>query len=217
MNGSATALRIDAVDAFARTLYLRSKQAAPHTFDDAAVAVRQMHISLRHLRDETCEPKSVLNKPDASGLYAAELGPIVDHCEFALKQLETVLDRFDSGGGAENKRAAALTDRIASVTAKIEEKEMDIAFFLDTIQARPKSTKEATTAMPDQHTLDEMKHEIELLASQVFGRHSGVLHDDSEALWQGFKIELERQGFTSDELETHKVRPIQSSHHFHPM
>ncbi|OAA78725.1 hypothetical protein LEL_02211 [Akanthomyces lecanii RCEF 1005] len=200
MNGSATALRIDAVDAFARTLYLRTKQVAVPAFDDAAVAVRQMHISLRHLRVETGDPQSVLNKLDnTSAMYTAELAPIVDHCEFALKQLETVLDRV---AGADIKKDA-LTDRIASVTAKIAEKEMDVAFFLDTVQVRPKTT--SRESMPDQQTLEAIKHEIDLLASRVFSRHTGVLDDDSEALWQGFKTELERQRFTVDELEAHKA------------
>lgn len=202
MNGSATALRIDAVDAFARTLYLRTRQVPP-AFDDAAVAVRQMHISLRHLRVETGDPQSVLNNPDnTSDLYTAELAPIVDHCEFALKQLETVLDRVD--GADVNKDA--LTNRIASVTAKIAEKEMDVAFFLDTVQVRPKTT--ARESMPNQQTLETIKHEIDLLASKVFSRHTGVLEGDSEALWRGFKTELERQRFTADELEAHKVGKI---------
>ncbi|KAJ6785408.1 hypothetical protein PWT90_05784 [Aphanocladium album] len=205
MNGSATALRIDAVDAFARTLYLRTKQVAPPpTFDDAAVAVRQMHISLRHLRVEAGDPKSLLNAPadgESAGVYAAELAPVVDHAEFALKQLEAVLDRYD---GAENKDA--LTDRIASVTARIAEKEMDVAFFLDTVQVRPKSsTAKEAAPMPNHETLEEIKHEVEFMASKLFSRHSGVLENDSEALWLEFKTELERQGFTADELETHKA------------
>ncbi|OAQ97802.1 hypothetical protein LLEC1_02554 [Akanthomyces lecanii] len=200
MNGSAIALRIDAVDAFARTLHLRIKHVAPPAFDDAALAVRQMHISLRHLRVETADPHSVLNSPDStSTMYAAELTPIVDHCEYALKQLETVLDRVDGA----NVKKHLLTDRVASVTAKIAEKEMDLAFFLDTVQVRPRTT--SRESMPDQQTLEAIKHEIERMAPKVLGRHTGVLDDDSDALWQRFETELERQRFTAGDLEAHKA------------
>lgn len=206
MSGSATALRIDAVDAFARTLYLRTKQVPPPTFDDAAVAVRQMHISLRHLRVEAGHPTSLLNKPDSSAAYSRQLQPIVEDCEFALKQLETVLERFDkASGGAE---VSALKDRIASVTAKIAKEEMNVAFFLDTVQVRqkPESPDKDLETTPDTEVLDDIKYEVDSMASRLFSRHSGVLDNDSDALWREFRTELEREGFTPEELETHKVR-----------
>ncbi|KAM3544435.1 hypothetical protein ARSEF1564_002683 [Beauveria bassiana] len=198
MNGSVTALRIDAVDAFARTLYLRTKQVPSPTFDDAAVAVRQMHISLRHLRTEAANPKSALNKPESSScaVYAAELEPIVDHCEFALRQLETVLDRFDAAGNKD-----ALNSRIASITARIAQKEMDVAFFLDTVHERSKSN----TASPDHDMFAEMKHEIDSMASKVFSRHSGVLPSNSDALWREFRSELERRGFSAEQIDAQKT------------
>ncbi|KAM3561899.1 hypothetical protein ARSEF4850_002989 [Beauveria asiatica] len=198
MNGSVTALRIDAVDVFARTLYLRTKQVPSPTFDDAAVAVRQMHISLRHLRTEAANPKSLLNRPESSSyaVYAAELEPIVDHCEFALRQLETVLDRFDAAGNKD-----ALNSRIASITAKIAQKEMDVAFFLDTVHERPKSN----TASPDHDMFAEMKHEIDSMASKVFSRHSGVLPSHSDALWREFRSGLERRGFSAEQIDVHKT------------
>ncbi|KAM3512223.1 hypothetical protein MY11210_004141 [Beauveria gryllotalpidicola] len=198
MNGSVTALRIDAVDAFARTLYLRTKQVPSPTFDHAAVAVHQMHISLRHLRTEAANPKSLLNKPESSScaVYAAELEPIVDHCEFALRQLETVLDRFDAAGNKD-----ALNPRITSITAKIAQKEMDVAFFLDTVQQRPKRTP----ASPDHDMSAEMKREIDSLASKVFSRHTGVLPSHSDTLWHEFRLELERRGFSAEQLDIHKT------------
>ncbi|XWW97946.1 hypothetical protein V2A60_005942 [Cordyceps javanica] len=211
MNGTAAARRIDAVDAFARTLYQRTKQVPPPALDDAAVAVRQMYISLRHLRVEAADPKSLLNRSDSSSssssspsssspsssFYAAELEPIVDHCEFALRQLETVLDRFDA---APNKDA--LADRIASITAKVAQKETDLAFFLDTIQTRPSTTRAAT----DHKSLpDDMMFAIERSASKVLSRHAGVPETDVDSLWNEFKVELERQDFTADQLDTHKA------------
>ncbi|ATY61730.1 hypothetical protein A9K55_007033 [Cordyceps militaris] len=199
MNGSATACRIDEVDAIARALYQRTKQVAPPTLDHATLALRQMHISLRHLRAEAADPLSVLNTSDASSVdfYAAELEPITDHCEFALRQLEKVLDRFDA---ADHKEA--LTDRIAAVTTIVAEKEADLAFFLNTVQARPATV----AAVPEQVSLlDEMKQDIDLVATKIFSRRSGVHDADPEALWYEFKAELERQDFSSKELETHKV------------
>ncbi|KAJ2983833.1 hypothetical protein NQ176_g406 [Zarea fungicola] len=201
MNGSPTAMHIDAVDAFARTLYLRTKQIPPPTFDDAAVAVRQMHISLRHLREEARDAKSVLNRPD-SAVYTRQLQPIVEDCEFALKQLETVLGRYDNASGPPD--VAALIDRIASVTAKIAQEEMNVAFFLDTVQVHPKSTTDESPPLPDHATLDEITEEIDVMASRVFTRHAGAPDNDSEAIWREFRAELLKEAFTSDELDAHK-------------
>ena len=203
MSGSATAVRIDAADAFARTLYLRVKQTSSPAFDDVAVAVRQMHITLRHLRREAGDSKSVLNRPESAG-YVRQLQPIVEDVEFALKQLETVLGRFDNASGP--AEASGLTDRIASITARIAQEEMNVAFFLDTVQVRPSDVKAGTAPLPDKATFEEIKEEVDDMASRIFSRHNSVLDNDAHALWLEFKPELERQGFTSDELETHKVR-----------
>ncbi|OAA57287.1 hypothetical protein ISF_07208 [Cordyceps fumosorosea ARSEF 2679] len=190
MSGSAIARRIDHVDALARTLYQRTKQIPPPAFEDAAVAVRRMYMTLRGLRAEADDPKSVLSQSDSPATSFAALGPMIDHCEAALRQLETVLDRFDAAGKKDN-----LAGRVASV--ELAKKELDLAIFLDFVQTRAKTTS-TTTA---QQSADHMKHDVGATTSNVYSRHSHVRKADTEATLPQYKKTLERLGLTHDEIE----------------
>ena len=208
MNGSSTTTptvqHIDAVDAFARTLYLRTKQIPPPAFEDVALAVRQLHISLRHLRVEAADKDSPLNQPE-SPVYARQLQPIVQDCEFALKQLETVLERHDAA--PDRKSANALADRIASVRAKVAHEEMNVAMFLDTVQLRPSQTPTAPVHQ-DEVGLDAIQQKVDAIATRLFSRPSNTSFSaGDDTLWQDFKSELEKEGFSPQVLHKHKVRP----------
>lgn len=208
-----TVQHIDAVDAFARTLYLRTKQIPSPAFDDVALAVRQLHLSLRHLRFEAADKESLLNQPDAP-VYARQLQPIVQDCEFALKQLEAVLERHDAA--PDRASIDALSDRIASVRAKIAHEEMSVAMFLDTVQLRPQHAP-AAPLQQDDVSLDTIQQKVDAIATRLFSRPSNSSFSaGDDTLWQDFKSELEKEGFSPQVLHQHKVRPLALPHqHLH--
>ncbi len=208
-----TVQHIDAVDAFARTLYLRTKQVPPPAFDEVSLAVRQLHLSLRHLRVEAADKESLLYQPD-SPVYARQLQSIVQDCEFALKQLEAVLDRHYAA--PDRASIDALGDRIASVRAKIAHEEMNVAMFLDTVQLRPQHAP-AAPLQQDDVSLDAIQQKVDAIATRLFSRPSNASFSaGDETLWQDFKSELEKEGFSPQVLHQHKVRcPTPTRPHLH--
>lgn len=205
MSGGTTVEHIDAVDAFARTLYLRAKQAssASPRLEDVAAAVRQLHLALRHLRIEAADTDSLLNlnasdHPDVS-LYARQLRPIVEDCDFTLKQLETVLERHDGDDAADG--------RVAAIKAKLLNETTNIDMFLDTVQLHNPVTKPNGGAFDasSQSTLEGIKDQVDAIAAKLFARRDGSFSGE-DSLWKEFKVELEKEGFSPDVLRKHKVR-----------
>ncbi|KND90752.1 hypothetical protein TOPH_04539 [Tolypocladium ophioglossoides CBS 100239] len=176
MSGGNTLEHIDAVDAFARTLFLRAKQYPSPSLSDVASDVRQLHLALRHLRVEAADPDSLLNSGAASSVYARQVQPIVENCDFALKQLVTVLDKYDACGGRE---VDGLADRVAPVRRWLTNGTTSIDMFLDTVQLHNPANKPPVNA--------------------VQGNEAGL-----EGIKDKFKSELEKEGFSPQVLRQHK-------------
>ncbi|KAK0388356.1 hypothetical protein NLU13_4601 [Sarocladium strictum] len=208
--GDTTVEHIDAVDAFARNLYLRLKQFpssnADPPLDDVALAVKQLHLALRHLRVEAADRDSPLNRPDSAAVHARQLESLVEDCGFQLKQLDTALATIDIYEGSSSE---ARTDRLGNLRAKIANEKTGIDMFLDTIQLRNPADRPAGIVDGSQTGLENIKDKVDAIANSLFAQRArnangANLTDDEDRLWQEFKSELEKEGFSPQVLRRHK-------------
>ncbi|KFG82494.1 hypothetical protein MANI_015592 [Metarhizium anisopliae] len=194
---------IDAVDAFARTLFVRVEKYPSPLFTEVAAAVRRLHLALRHLRVEAADPDSLLGSADAS-VYARQLRPIVEDCDFALKQLKTTLEKFDGAGGRETD---GLVDRIAAVRSRLANETTSVDMFLDTVQLNnPANNAPEVVPQGSESNLENIKYKVDNIAARLFRRwntNSGIINDE-DSMWQEFKSELEMEGFSPHILHKHK-------------
>ncbi|PNY26267.1 Uncharacterized protein TCAP_03803 [Tolypocladium capitatum] len=204
MSGGSTLEHIDAVDAFARTLFLRAKQYPSSSLSDVAGAVRQLHLALRHLRVEAADPDSLINSGAASSVYACQVQPIVDDCDLALKQLVTILDEYDACGG---RKVDGLADRVAAVRSRLTNKTTSVDMFLDAVQLHhPAHPPPGNAVQGNEAGLEGIKDKVDNIAARLFtGRDSTALtDDDDDRRWKAFKSELEKEGFSPQVLRQHK-------------
>ena len=178
--GLSVEQHIDAVDAFARTLFIRSRE-SPSISD----AVRQLHIALRHLRVEAADPDSSLR----SDSHIYQLRDLVDECGASLRQLEGALDDGRRG------------DQLAGAVRRLRDRIDD---FLDAIQLQSRAT--IAPVNENQVGLEGIKDKVDAVATRIFARREGTFSDDEDSLWREFKTELENEGFSADVLKRHKVR-----------
>lgn len=171
---------IDAVDAFARTLFVRARDSP-----SISGAVRQLHTTLRHLRVEASDPDSVLG----SGTWDHQVNALVDDCGTALRQLESALD--------DGRRGDQLAGQVRHLRDRIDD-------FLDGVQLQSQ-----TAIVPvkcDESGLETIKDTVDTVAERVFSRRQGNFGNDEDQLWREFKSELEKEGFSSEVLKKNKVR-----------
>ncbi|EFY92345.1 hypothetical protein J3458_000960 [Metarhizium acridum] len=194
---------IDAVDAFARTLFVRVENHPSPLFTEVGASVRRLHLALRHLRVEAADPDSLLRSADAS-VYARQLRPIVEDCDFALKQLKTILEKFDGAGGRETD---GLVDRIAAVRSRLANETTSVDMFLDTVQLNnPANNAPEVVPQGSDSNLENIKDKVDNIAARLFRRwnaNSGIMNDE-DSMWQEFKSELEMEGFSPHILHQHK-------------
>ncbi|OTA62091.1 hypothetical protein K449DRAFT_434436 [Hypoxylon sp. EC38] len=204
---------IEQVDAFARKLYKRARAAGPE-LDEIATTVRNLHTVLKHLKFEAEDPESMLCA-DGSAVYVRQLTPILEDSEFALKQLETILEKkhvggdgLDGvGGGARMDGEKGWTmldsrerDMVDLLRAKLANQKLNIDMFLDTIQLYNPSKSRQMVDTSDAN-LDSIKDKVDAIASRICQRKNSNLTDgDEEELWEKFRDELERAGFSRDVL-----------------
>ncbi|KFA47221.1 hypothetical protein S40293_05483 [Stachybotrys chartarum IBT 40293] len=203
MSGDSTVEQIDAVDSFARALYQRAKQISSlQSFADVAATLRQLHVALRHLRVEATDPDSLLYATESS-VYARQLRPIVEDCGFSLQQLEAILNKYGETPRADDD---GLEDRIAVIRAKLVNERTNVEMFLDTVQLRNPATSPATVFDPSNSStsLEDIKDKVDKVANRVFSRPSSGEPDAEDGLWQEFKTELEKEGFSPQVLRKHK-------------
>jgi hypothetical protein len=226
-SGSAaiTASSIESVDAFARQLYRRARTAG-HDFTDIATVVRGLHTVLKHLRVEAEDPDSLLNSnpngDNQNSLYARQLMPIVEDCDFTLKQLDTILEKYGGGSsgdsadeehaGTSGRRSKEVESRekdmIALIRTKLANQKTNIDIFLDTVQLHNPVKARRPLPNPDGHQLDAIKDKVDAIATRLFQRRGTSGSEDDEELWQQFRTELEKEGFSSDVLRSNKVSHI---------
>ncbi|VUC32152.1 unnamed protein product [Clonostachys rosea] len=194
--------RIDAIDVFARNIYLQTKQ--DPSLAEVADAVRQLHTGLRHLRVEAADPDSLLSDP--SSVYSSQVSPLVEDCARTLRLLEHALN--DEGRG------------LGSVKAQLKGRKATIDSFLDAVQLQnPRSRPGKSVVDTTQPGLDSIKAKVDQVAEKIFQRKSSGFGDGDDSLWQEFQSELEGQGFDPAILRQHKdvlrayIRSIQTLSH----
>lgn len=213
---------IEGVDAFALRLYRRARNAGPD-FEDIAFVVRNLHTVLRHLKIEAEDPESLMNV-DHSGVYARQLTPIIEDCEFTLKQLNTIFDKHGgNSGGSGNDGQSSPTkhrtrmdgdlgwtmanverEKIGLIQSKLAKQKLNIDMFLDTIQLQnmSKSRRLIDTSGVD---LESIKDKVDAIATRICKRRNSGLNEDEEELWLRFRNELEREGFSREVLRKNQV------------
>ncbi|KAM5370797.1 hypothetical protein ACJA88_009868 [Fusarium oxysporum] len=204
MSGGSTVQRIDALDAFARTLYLRAKQSGL-PFTDVATAVRNLHIALRHLRIEAADQDSVLSNVQASSssVYGRQLEPLVDDCEFTLGQLERHLDKYGDGRAVMPEDERQRNQELSVIKHKLVGDKTSVEMFLDAVQLHAENRP--TRVVEGQEGLERIKDVVDEIATKLFrNRNEGSFTEDEDGLWREFKIELEDQGFSPQVLRKHK-------------
>lgn len=196
MSDPSVEQHIDAVDAYARTLFLRTRQDPDlYALTDA---VRQLHVALRHLRVEAADPDSLLASPRDT-VYAGQLRPLVDSSSATLGLLEDALDdRVDGREGAEAM--------LRTAGSRLRGEKASLDGFLDAVQLQ-KSTGAAARVVrvDDAEGLDRIKDKVDEVAKRVFSRRDSGFEDDEDRVWKEFKAELEKEGFSSTVLKKHKV------------
>lgn len=211
MSGGSTVQRIDALDAFARTLYLRAKQSGL-PFTEVATAVRNLHIALRHLRIEAADQDSVLSNVQTSSasVYSRQLEPLVDDCEFTLGQLERHLYKYGDGRAVMPEDERQRDQELSIIKHKLVGDKTSVEMFLDAVQLHAEN--KPARVVEGQEGLEKIKDVVDEIATKLFrNRNEGSFTDDEDGLWREFKIELEAQGFSPQVLRKHKVRVDQIS------
>lgn len=221
---------ISAIAATARGLYRRAKISGPE-FADVAPVVRALHTVIKHLRAEAEDPDSLLNSSQhESSVYARQLTPIVEDTDFTLKQLDTILEKYGSypsdqgsedGDSPRRNRANSSVkrmedrerDMVQLIRTKLANQKTNIDIFLDTVQLHNPTRQHQPVDLDraDDKQMNDIKDKVDAVAARIFQRRararlSGDAPDEShEDMWQQFRIELVKEGFSGDVLRKHKV------------
>ncbi|KAF6807668.1 hypothetical protein CSOJ01_08032 [Colletotrichum sojae] len=195
---NGTTIPIGAVDAIARALFRRAKTAGPE-FADIATVVRRLHTVLKHLKAEAEDPDSLLNAGSSATVYVRQLTPLVEDCDFTFKQLDTILEKYGGADRLEERER----DMVAMIRTKLANQKTNIDMFLDTIQLH--NPGKAQRIVDEQGgNLDNIKDKVDAIAARLFARRDSGIGDDEEDLWQQFRAELEKEGFSKDVLRKNK-------------
>lgn len=190
------------IDSVARDLYLRAKQCGPE-FAEVATAVRRLHTVLRHLRAEAHDPDSLLSC-DSKSIFVRQLQPVIEDCDFTLKQLETIIKKYGAvGSGARTTNLEERErDMIKLIRSKICKQKTNIDIFLDTVQLHNPAKTQRPMAKNDSN-LEVIKQQLDAIAEKLFrGREIGGDEDD---IWKQFRSALEAEGFSKEVLNNNKV------------
>ncbi|KAJ3524838.1 hypothetical protein NM208_g11892 [Fusarium decemcellulare] len=205
MSGGSTVQRIDAIDALARTLYLRAKQSGL-PFTDVASAVRNLHRALRHLRIEAADQDSRLNNsnPSSTSLYSRQLSPLIEDCDFTFAQLESLLDKYGDGRAVMPDEERLRDDGLSVMRTRLVNDKTSIELFLDAVQLHAEN-RPARVVDGSQAGLEGIKDKVDEIAAKLFrNRNESSFTEDEDDLWREFKTELENEGFSPQVLRKHK-------------
>ncbi|KAL0931475.1 uncharacterized protein CTRU02_214210 [Colletotrichum truncatum] len=198
MSNGTPVPNLSAVDAFARALFRRAKTAGPE-FADIATVVRRLHTVLKHLKVEAEDPDSLLNSGTGAAVYTRQLTPLVEDCDFTLKQLDTIIEKY----GGVDRLEGRERDMVAMIRTKLADQKTNIDMFLDTIQLH-NPTKAQRVVDEQGGNLDAIKDKVDAIAARLFARRDSGIGDDDEDLWQQFRTELEKEGFSKEVLRKNK-------------
>jgi hypothetical protein len=218
MSFGASPSDIIIVVTFARRLYRQCKNAGGE-YLEISREVRGLHTVLKHLKYEVEAPESVLNRDHS--LYATELAPIIGDCDFTLRELDELLQKYDRLGREGGmgrlwdkvRFGSAEMDQLGSIRMKLINHKTSITVFLDTIQLH-ESTRMSTVLDTQSGQLDTILDKVDNIAARM-GQRAGTImtnyDDDDTEVWKQFRRELVQEGFSSDVLQQHKVGGISSS------
>lgn len=214
MAHGVSAAYIAEVDETARQLYRQSRECvgpSRRAFEDVGSVVRGLHTVLKHLRAEADDPDSLLNSDSHGAVFSRRIVPVIEDVEFTLRQLETIIKNYgrgpeDGGSHAPRRNQDEVEDMIALVRTKLAEHKTSIDIFLDTVQLNnPSNTRRVVTPADEGPQLDAIKDKVDAIAAKLFKRRSSSIVDTDDDAWQQFKVELEKEGFSSDVLKKNKV------------
>jgi hypothetical protein len=208
---------IESVDAFARQLYRRTRDAGTD-FVDLAIAIRNLHTKLKHLDAEAQDHDSPLHDQSNSvsgvtqaSVYTRQLRSLIEDSDFALKQVNTVLEKhgetIDKGGTRRDSDLSETARKIDLIRGDVVSQTMKIDIFLDTVQLHnPAKTQPVPENVNDQQ-MDEIKNKVDAVANRLFAQRKdrSPIEADEDELWRSFKTELEREGFSPEVLRKNKV------------
>lgn len=207
---------IESVDAFARQLYRRARNAGTD-FVDLAIAVRNLHTALKHLDAEGKDPDSPLRQPSQGSVYARQLKSLVEDGDFALKQVNTLLERhgestgnaqeLGSGVARRDSDSAERARKIDLIRGDVISQTLKIDIFLDTVQLHNPAKTQRVLETADGQQMDVIKNKVDTIANRLFRerKDQSPVEVDEDELWQSFKSELEKEGFSPDVLRQNKV------------
>ena len=225
MSFGASPSDIIIVVTFCKALYRKCRSAGGE-YDEISREVRGLHTVLRHLKIEVEAPESPLNRD--SSLWGRQLAPIIGDCDFTLRQLDGLLMKYGrlSNNGGENspssprilwdrmKFGSNEMDQLGGIRVKLISHKTSLTLFLDTIQLH-QSGKMATTLDNHGGQLDVILDKVDKIATKMQHRSGSVMtnyDDDDKEVWKDFRRELIAEGFSSDVLQQHKVRPFLKTH-----
>lgn len=204
---------MDNVDSFAKQIY-RKARVAGVDFANVATTVRGVHTVLKHLKVEVEDSGSLLNT-DQSPVYARQVTSVVEDCNFALKQLDILLEKYGAKGsdgdgdfrdGAPEQHPLGSRERdlVALVNTKLENQQLNIDMFLNTVQLHNPS-KPHPIVQTSSANLESIKDTVDTIATKINQRRSSSVSDDNDELWLQFRDELEKEGFSKDVLRKNQV------------
>jgi hypothetical protein len=215
MSFGASPSDIIIVVTFARRLYRQCKNAGGE-YLEISREVRGLHTVLRHLKYEVEAPESTLNRDQS--LYARDLAPVIGNCDFTLRQLDELLQKYgrlgeNRSGGAERlwdkiRFGSAEMDQLGDIRMKLINHKTSITVFLDTVQLHESSRM--SQALDNQTgQLDIILDKVDKIGARMSQRNGSIMttyEDDDKEVWKEFRRELVAEGFSSDVLQQHKVR-----------
>lgn len=217
MSFGASPSDIIIVVTFARRLYKQCRNAGGE-YLEISREVRGLHTVLRHLKYEVEDPESILNRE--RNRYGRELAPIIGDCDYTLKQLDELLQKYGRLGREKDGSGKRLWDQIRFGSAEMDElgslrmklinHKTSITVFLDTIQLHESGRMSATLDVHGEQ-LDAILDKVDKVAARMGNRMDGggsvltTYDDDDKEVWKQFRRELVAEGFSSDVLMAHKV------------
>lgn len=199
---------------FTRRLYKHCKNAGGE-YLEISREVRGLHTVLKHLKFEVEDPESLLNRDHS--LYARDLAPVIGDCDYTLRQLDELLQKYgrlgEPGGGKarelwEKMRfGSAEMDQLGDIRMKLINHKTSITVFLDTVQLH--ETGRMSLVLDNQGgQLDMILDKVDNIAARMGQRSGSIMttyDDDDKEVWKQFRRELVAEGFSSDVLQQHKV------------
>jgi hypothetical protein len=211
---------IAAVDALARELYRRARDAGTD-FVDLAIAVRNLHTALKHLDAEAQDSDSPLHQPASretqDTVYGRQLKSLVEDSDFALKQVNTILERcgyfpessrdLTAGVVRRDSDLAERARKVDLIRGDVISQTMKIDIFLDTVQLHNPAKVQPALGNVDDQQMDVIKNKLDTIAAHLFRERQdqSPIEVDEDELWRSFKTELEREGFSPEVLRKNKV------------